>query len=382
MKNILTNKEHTTDFLRSTYALNPECSDELLKTDDYYKAEDIINIDKLVHEIIQSEEVLFYTHEVRDFLGERHTITKHIECEKPYIVDGLLHYIDSNVFKLVESSYPVHNFNPYILLFLTNIRDKLGFDNGKAFSYKAEYQENDEAERLKYKNYYADRVAELNAFIDSIRLEAKSQEFEKTIKKYQRQSNDNYKSLVKYINKLFDENIGMMVVRVDFGYKENDPYTKEKQRKQNPYDMEKERDAKCLQAQADRKHLFNDCRCNKIFKHMLGYAWKLEYGFIKGFHYHMFFFFDRSQVWDAEDKARSIGEYWKTTITKGRGLYHNCNADKGSYKYLGIGMINNDDFNLRKDLEKASLYLTKNDYCKVEYIIAKKKVRIFGKKEK
>lgn len=370
--------EHTNDFIRSTYALNPECSDELLKTDDYSSAEDIINIDKLVHAIIYSDEVLFYINEERNYLEEDEPIiTKSIACKKPSIFEGILRYKDPKVFKLVESSFPVHIFNPYVLLFLNNVLLKLGFYNKTDYRYIAKYRKNNEYSRKKYNDFYAGCIDVLNSFIENIRLEAKSEEFKESIKKYQRRSNDNYESLVKYINKLFDENDEVMVLRVDFGYKEKYPLTKGILRNKSLSEIEKERNAKCSQAQADRTRLFNNCRKNNIFKkHMLGYAWKLEYGFFKGFHYHLFFFFDGSQVHDDINKARMIGEYWKTKITKGRGLYHNCNANKGGYKYLGIGKIHRNDLSLRKDLEKAALYLTKNDYCKIELING----QIFGKK--
>lgn len=373
MKHILTSMDHTIDFLRSTYALDPKCSDELLKTEDYAKAEDIINVEKLVHDIIQSEGVLFSINEDSCDVDGR-SIRKYIACKKPHIFNEILHYIDSDVFKLITFSFPVHIFNPYFQLFIKNVGVKLGFDHGKYFRYDTVYKKNiNDGFMIRDNERYAPRVDMLNAFIDSIRLEAESQEFKKTINKYQRRAKDNYGSLMKYINNLFDEDVGknarLMVLRVDFGYEENDLFTNEKWR-----------NAKFLQAQGDRVRLFNNRRSNKIFKHMLGYAWKLEYSLKKGFHYHMFFFFDGSQVWDGEDKARRIGEYWKTAITKGKGLYHNCNANKGSYKYLGTGIIKHDDVKLREDLEKAALYLTKTDYCKVG-LIAQKKVRIFGKEE-
>jgi hypothetical protein len=101
---------------------------------------------------------------------------------------------------------------------------------------------------------------------------------------------------------------------------------------------------------------------NRLGKHMLGYAWKLEYGPDKGWHYHLLFIFDGSNVREDQTLAMFIGDYWKNVITQCRGSYYNCNAFKDSYKTLGIGMINYHDLELRQGLYQAAKYLTKPDY--------------------
>ena len=113
---------------------------------------------------------------------------------------------------------------------------------------------------------------------------------------------------------------------------------------------------------------------------MVGYAWKLEYGLKKGFHYHMFFFYDAAKRWKDKYRAKKIGEYWQNNITKGKGLFHSCNANKDGYKYLGIGVINDDDDKLIEGLKKAAAYITKADNCNVRMIVTDNG-RAFGKGE-
>ena len=129
--------------------------------------------------------------------------------------------------------------------------------------------------------------------------------------------------------------------------------------------------------------LLNNMRSHELSKHLLGYAWRLEYGSLKGFHYHTFFFFDGSKKREDVNIAKMIGEYWVNVITKGRGLYYNCNAKKDQYKHCGIGMINDSNTELRQGLEIAARYLTKQDYyAKMDFNDKDgKKARTFGKGE-
>lgn len=192
-------------------------------------------------------------------------------------------------------------------------------------------------------------MAHLNGCVEQIRQEVKSKSFLAKLNSYQRSSNKNYKGLIEYVDALFDHHARLLVLRVDLSYsKEN---------------------AKTTQAQAkqDRKHLFGNARSNKLFGDMVGHIWKLEHGPDKGFHYHMMFFFDGSKVREDITLAKRIGEYWKEVITKGRGLYYNCNAVKLAYASCGIGMIERADAELRAGLCKAMVYLTKTDlYMKLQ----------------
>ena len=125
------------------------------------------------------------------------------------------------------------------------------------------------------------------------------------------------------------------------------------------------------EVKADLYRLLSNKRHNAMFKHLVGYVWKLEYGDMKGHHYHLLLFFKGSEVNGDFKKGREIGEYWRDVITKGRGYYFNCNGKKNDYAHLGIGMIHADkeeDAHLRFNLIHYVLpYLIKSDqYLKVK----------------
>lgn len=189
----------------------------------------------------------------------------------------------------------------------------------------------------------------LNECMNQIRKNVKTKAFIARLNSYQRSSNKNYKELAGYVDALFERYSRLLVLRVDLSYWKESAKTAQAVAKQ------------------DRERLFGNARSNKLFDDMVGYIWKLEHGPEKGFHYHMMFFFDGSKVREDVTLARRVGEYWSDVVTKGRGLYFNCNANKFGYKTRGVGMIDHTDAQLRKGLREAVIYLTKTDlYMKLQ----------------
>jgi hypothetical protein len=122
--------------------------------------------------------------------------------------------------------------------------------------------------------------------------------------------------------------------------------------------------------------LLRDIRGKLFKKHFITYAWKLEYGPLKGYHYHAFFFFNGSEVMEDGTIAKMIGDHWSNVVTKGSGGYFNCNAIKEKYPTLGIGAIAHHDSEKINILKNVALeYLMKLDF----YIrpIADTKIRTF-----
>jgi Inovirus Gp2 len=128
------------------------------------------------------------------------------------------------------------------------------------------------------------------------------------------------------------------------------------------------------------KHFQNNRRHNKLFDHMVGHIWALEYGVKKGYHYHLIFFLRGSEAQKDWYFSNQIGKYWEEQITQGRGNFHNCNANKQKYLHLGIGMIDAtrpEDAELRVNLRNVVNYLTKNEQILMLKLGAKDKA--FGK---
>lgn len=196
-----------------------------------------------------------------------------------------------------------------------------------------------------------------NDLITLIREKVKSAEFKKKLRDREISCTRSYESNKEYINALFNHYRKLLVIRVDLSYLT--AYA-------SGVSME--------QAHADLSQFLNNCRSNKLLGEKVGYITKLEQGIDGGHHFHCFFFFDGSKHQKDAYFAKMIGDYWISTITKGRGSYHNCNVNKNKYKRLGIGMVLRGDSEMRNNLLLAAKYLSKKEQYLMEKSSAKRKV--------
>lgn len=88
-----------------------------------------------------------------------------------------------------------------------------------------------------------------------------------------------------------------MVLRIDFGYiaEEREKITQE-------------------QARKDLERFLNNQRGNSLFKYMVGYIWKLEFGARKGLHFHFIIIFNGANVQKDVYVAWKVSEYWKIRL--------------------------------------------------------------------
>lgn len=146
-----------------------------------------------------------------------------------------------------------------------------------------------------------------------------------------------------YLDALQANHSKLCVVRVDLSYKK-------------PYSEEITLD----EANNDLQRLLNNRRSKpKIFEHNVGYTIKKEFTKDKGVHLHGVFMFDGQKVQKDAYMADEIGKYWNEQITKGKGSCYNCNRNQ--YPDHGIGMLEHNDIEKRKYLDKAIAYLSKDE---------------------
>jgi hypothetical protein len=198
-----------------------------------------------------------------------------------------------------------------------------------------------------YSSTFRKREGEFfNQLIQEIFLLSSKREFKR--KQYARDDavKRGYASALKYVNALFERYSRLLVLRIDFGFRTINPA------RPHPLGLQ--------DAQTHFAHFLNNKRGKKIYASLKGYIWRLEYGKQKGYHYHLFFFFDGSKVHKDEYLANLIGGDWDM-ISNGEGIYYNCNAHKQNYKRLGIGMISHFEEEKRRILLEVLAYMHKQD---------------------
>lgn len=153
-------------------------------------------------------------------------------------------------------------------------------------------------------------------------------------------------SATEYLDCLYEHYSRILVLRIDFGFRTETPMAP------HPVILK--------EAQEHLARFMNNRRGKTLYASMVGYIWRLEYGKEKGYHYHLFFFFDGAKVRKDEYIANEIGADW-IKVTDGKGIFYNCNAHKQKYKRLGIGMISHDDLEKRANLLAVLEYMYKED---------------------
>lgn len=123
-----------------------------------------------------------------------------------------------------------------------------------------------------------------------------------------------------------------------------------------------------------RRKLFINCSRNRLFRHVDGYIWKLDYCSVRGYYMHVFLFLGRG--WEHElDIRETIGQLWKSTIIKdGEGDVFAYPGDRYEFNLMDGG---NSSHALYEELE--SLF-RQDILAHVDTILPNgKKARSFGK---
>lgn len=239
----------------------------------------------------------------------------------------------------IEGNFPLSTFSPYIELYF-------------------------ETDRL----CRADNSSS-EEFLDELKKGLSTEDLKKKIRAKKKQSSKNKRSLLNYIDNLFECRSKLLVIRLDLGYHQDSSgffTTLENDRIDllGGIKSKKALEKWSLEVRQQRDELIKLLK-KRYQKTFIGYAWKLEYGADKAFHFHTIFFLDGNKERQDILIAKGIGEIWKKDITKGKGVYWNANARKEDFRKSGriaTGMINHTDKELRENLEIMASYLTKPDY--------------------
>jgi Inovirus Gp2 len=221
----------------------------------------------------------------------------------------------------IQESFSSHKFHPLLELFNKHVRE---MSPACSMALPAD-------------------VPFLNRAVEAIREEGKSQAFRDVRDGFVRWSRESTKSLLRYVDALFAKYSRLLVVRLDVGYRKAPGIG-------HPLLTHQE-------VSEHRKQFFQFVRRGYRAR-LLGYAWSLEFGRAKGFHYHLLLFFDANQVRSDYVIGEELGQFWRDVATYGMGTYHNCS--RNTYTRHGLGMIQFTEKDAMTVLkENVASYLTK-----------------------
>lgn len=186
-----------------------------------------------------------------------------------------------------------------------------------------------------------------------IKKRATAPEMKCAMANFIRSSNDNYKEFFKYITALVNKHAKLLVLRLDLTYKNN--------RMHGDHRTKVYEDVTYEQAKANREAFIAFIR-TYFGPNLAGYAWKLEHGELRGYHYHVVIFLNGAKLREDVILGKIVGDHWKRDITNGRGDYRNCNAKKNSYRFCCVGMISHPDEDTWEGFRRMAIYLTKSDF--------------------
>lgn len=301
-------------------------------------------LEKVCESLIKTKEIVFSSKDGKRLLS----------CSEAG--KALLKIFERDELAYIEDAFPECRLNPLLKIAL----DVIGEENAAYYVRQLRFAQINVKRTVEYV------VEMLNRLVKTIREKMGSEDNRRDLRNYQRGANKNRKALHRFVDAIFKCHAKVLVVRLDLSYKK--PLARPLDQRNISHD----------DVGKHLKTLLKDIK-NKLFKkNFITYAWKLEYGLIKGYHYHIFFFFKGAKVEHDTVLGNMIATHWERVITKGSGGHFNCNKFKKNYPYNGIGLIDHRDTGKIDILKtKAMEYIMEVDY----YVrtIAGDAIRTFGK---
>lgn len=279
-------------------------------------------IDSLMKEIAISNEQHFDTTNVK------HNKAKKAKCSQ--IGNKLINLIRERI-HLIPHYFPKHTTSPRIYLFFRLLKKRL---IAIANAIKSRLTK-DEFVRI----YFI-----LERALHWMKYAMQSIKFKRAVRSHDHTTQQNLRSIVKYVIALFNNYSRLLIIRVDLHYPKK--YYKSINAKQNRLYLDR-----FLRALSE----------NRIIPGIAGYISTTEFGYKRGFHQHVFIALNANEHQRDIFLANVIGEYWEK-CTDQQGSYYNCAKNKDKYLHCGIGMVHVSDVDKLKGIRLAIAYMVKGDY--------------------
>lgn len=235
-------------------------------------------------------------------------------------------------FDQIRREYPMHRFSPYFEVF-ENTRFNFGHDVLKD----------------RYTRTRADRVVKsLDKRVKAIRRRLRYIEIVNGYSNFRRSPVGNFNGLMECMQRAIDVDPKQLIVRFDLHYRVSivDPSSKDIQA-----DID---ELPNVQKCRDRFHRSID---RKLGGALRGFAFCLEYGQHRRWHYHYLVFIDPSYTDDDVALVEIFGEIWRD-VTGGQGELYNGNAEKKKRRFRAVGFVDASNGSVLIGLRAIASYIT------------------------
>jgi len=251
----------------------------------------------------------------------------------------------------LHREYPLHRFSPYF-----DVIEKTRFNFTT------------DALEARYTRFKADRVVQsLNKRVKALRRRLRDPRVVNGYSNFRRSPVENFNGLMDGMQGVIDADSKQLVARFDLHYRVSgvDPSAKDIEN-----DIE---ELPKVQKCRERFHRSID---RKLGTALRGFAFCLEYGQHRRWHYHYLVFVDPSYTDDDIALVETFRETWRE-VTDGHGELYNVNAHKNRHRYQAVGFVDASDEKVLVGLRAIASYFTLAGL----YVQLKlpKRVKTFGK---
>lgn len=260
-----------------------------------------------------------------------------------------------------EQSWP-YQYSPRAQLFLSSVRE--------LFAHHHQITDS------KYLSPQTERAIQQTMQILAVRLKEglRDKAFQRAERNWRGEARRRERSVTEYVNALFSKYSKLLVLRLDFYPRRisakdvDDVNTSTKRWKDRDFD----------DVLKDVGRFLNNRRSNVIFDSWVGHIVKFEFAPERGYHAHAIIFLDGHEVKRDGYYGMKYANYWIDRITKGEGTCFCANkaGNKRKYRFVGIGMIEHRDAQMRFNLGRVIQYLCKSDlYLTTKKCVGQKLLR-------
>ncbi|RDU94950.1 inovirus-type Gp2 protein [Trinickia dinghuensis] len=302
---------------------------------------DVSRIAACTKDIIESQRSLFSVKLAENTLP---CLPRRVKLVPKSVGDDFLACLKIDL-KYIVHEYPIVRLNPFVDLFYRIVYHDEDGDEAAGLLSAFEMRRQASMRHVLTDDELKALAVRLDEAVKTIRDEGRGDAFRKLLGRYLRPAVANYRSLIRLVRALQAKYHHLLVIRVDLSY------LKACSASISYEDVRSHRIA-------FRRYIK---RCKRLEGAYLGCVLKLEFGVEKGLHYHALVFVNGDVLHGDVDIARELGEHWKTEITKCKGIYFNCNAQR--YDQRGIGSVRYHDDKTRHNLEtRVAAYIAKPDF--------------------